>query len=160
MDLKRLIWQSFPQRTSQNGPACLLPMTLISTYSNYHTLVLQVLDVIEIQVVFMQRGIYFHILSAVTVFTVPLWLDDRLSGVLSQTAVWEKGARGKQWGALDSCLLSSQSSLFIFLLRIARSTLQNSKDYFDRIHLCTDLRLSFLEFSFGLHLSVITIYRM
>ena len=41
----------------------------------------------------------------------------------------ERGSGGgKQRGALDSCLLSSQSSLFIFLLRIARSTLRFSEE--------------------------------
>ena len=71
--------------------------------------------------IYAERDPLPHILSC-HYLRVPLWLHDRLSGVLSQTAVWEKGAWGKQWGALDSCLLSSQSSLFIFLLRIAWSS--------------------------------------
>lgn len=64
--------------------------------------------------------------SAVTALTATLPPDDRLSGVLSRTAALEEGARGLGRGALDSCHLSSQSSLFIFLLRIAWSSLQSS----------------------------------
>lgn len=77
--------------------------------------------------IYAERDPLPHILSC-HCLRVPLWLHDRLSGVLRQTAVWEKGAWGMQWGALDSCLLSSQSSLFIFLLRIAWSTLQCSME--------------------------------
>lgn len=80
--------------------------------------------------------------SAVTVFRVPLWLDDRLPGVLSQTAVWEKGARGKQREALHSCLLSSQSSLFIFLIH---SVEQHGKTSLIKIHLGLDLRTCLCE---------------
>lgn len=47
-------------------------MNPISMYLIYHTLVLQVFGVIGILVAFMQRGIYFHISSAVTAFRVTL----------------------------------------------------------------------------------------
>lgn len=47
-------------------------MNLISVYLIYRTLVLQVFGVIGILVAFMQRGIYFHIPSAVTGFRVAL----------------------------------------------------------------------------------------
>lgn len=52
--------------------ACSLSMNPISMYLIYHTLVLQVFGVIGILVAFMQRGIYFHISSAVTAFRVTL----------------------------------------------------------------------------------------
>lgn len=49
---------------------------------------------------------------------------------------------GGQGRALDSCLLSSQSSLFIFLPKIAWSTLQNARGaLFDRLHLCLHLTI-------------------
>lgn len=120
-------WSNFPFWNFRKWAASLLSMNLISIYLIYHTRVLQVFEVIEIQVVFMQGEIHFHISSAVTVFREPLWLGDRLSGVLRQTAAW------KLREALDSCLLSSQSSLFTHLLRIAWSSLQNRWNRFSTI---------------------------
>lgn len=103
-------------------------MNLISTYLIYHTLTLQVWDVIEIQVVFMQRGIHFHISSAVTVSQSAIvtgWQIVR--GPQPDSCLRERGSGG---ATRSIRFLSPQQSIIIAyisgqLCRTAR------KDYFD-----------------------------
>lgn len=160
MTLKWLVWHIFfffEKQKMSSMPA--INESYVHVFDLSHTGTTGFWEVIGILVVLMQRGIYFQISSAVTAFRVTLWLDDRLSGVLSQTAVCEKGARGKQRGVLDSWLLSSQSSLFVFPLRIVWSTLPTSKKCCcdNNVHI---LGLHFLWFSCGLLWMVITIHRI
>ena len=111
----------WPSSNWRNWAELLLSVNGMSMVLINCTLALHVLDL----AVFMRRGIYFNTSSAVTAFRVTLWLDDRLSGVLSQTAVCEKGGSGE--AARSIRFLSPQQSIIIVYISPQNSLVNSSQ---------------------------------